>query len=121
MTLKWRSVPVTYSQLTTARLPYPDREFLASPDVRFRPVNAYTAPDGTTTADELEWDNTTELADESWAEPGASVLEAGDGAEYSFYIDSEVGDGIKTVLGWHPRATVTPRRKRKRHSAAFRP
>ena len=60
--------------------------------------DAYTAPDGTTTADELEWDNTTELADESWAEPGASVLEAGDGAEYSFYIDSEVGDGIKTVL-----------------------
>jgi hypothetical protein len=58
----------------------------------------YVAPDGTTTADKIEWDNSTELADESWAEPGAASIEAGDTAEYSFYIDSEVGDGVKTVL-----------------------
>jgi hypothetical protein len=58
----------------------------------------YVAPDGTTTADKIEWDNSTELADESWAEPGAASIEAGDTAQYSFYIDSEVGDGVKTVL-----------------------
>ena len=58
----------------------------------------YVALDGTTTADKIEWDNSTELADESWAEPGAASIEAGDTAEYSFYIDSEVGDGVKTVL-----------------------
>ena len=58
----------------------------------------YVALDGTTTADKIEWDNSTELADESWAEPGAAAIEAGDTAEYSFYIDSEVGDGVKTVL-----------------------
>ena len=58
----------------------------------------YVAPDGTTTADKIGCDNSTELADESWAEPGAAAIEAGDTAQYSFYIDSEVGDGVKTVL-----------------------